>query len=181
MAAVLSRYLPLRPLTRLIISDFGLGLGEHELFEVLPGKGPLLVEHHLVQVGVQAELAFLIGVEAQLVAVVQVVQVQGELCGRVPAHVAVPAVGEQDAADIQKQVGDGGGAHALPPARTSRRLPSRVPMRESKGWLNFSTPSSSSCWVAWSRSRPSSGRRCRTAAARSTPSVRRAAGSPWSR
>lgn len=62
----------------------------------------------------------------------------------------------------------------------ARRL-ARVSVNCLNAAVNFTTPSSSSCWVSFNRSIPSWGSRSIAAYAFSVPSSRRLEGSPWSR
>ena len=58
------------------------------------------MKYHPGKVLVQAELAFLIGVEGQVVAFVQVFIIQVELLGGFLAHMMIPPVGEQNTTNV---------------------------------------------------------------------------------
>jgi hypothetical protein len=67
----------------------------------------LLVEDHPVQVFFQRELAFLVGVEGQVMPILHLSQLQLEVGRRPFAGMMIPPIGEQDTANIQKQCRDG--------------------------------------------------------------------------
>ena len=61
------------------------------------------MEDDALEVLIQAEQAPLVGVERQVVPLVHLVEVQAEGLGRPPAHGAVPAVRQNQAANVEKQ------------------------------------------------------------------------------
>ena len=65
------------------------------------------MENHPVQVFFQCELSFLVGVEGQVMPILQLGQLQLVVGRRPFAGMMIPPVGEQDAANIQKQCRDG--------------------------------------------------------------------------
>ena len=81
----------------------GFRLREHEAPKLSPGERSLLVENHPVQILLQRELPLLVGVEGQVMPILHLGPLQLEVCRRPFAGLMSPSVGEQDAADIQKQ------------------------------------------------------------------------------
>ena len=76
---------------------------EHEAPKLSPGERSLLVEDHPTQIFFQRELSLLVGVEGQVMPILHLGQLQLEVRRRPFAGMMIPPVGEQDAADIQKQ------------------------------------------------------------------------------
>ncbi len=79
-----------------------LGLVEHELSKVLAGERARLVKDNAVQVLWQCELTDFVGVEREVMPLVNLVAVQSEFGGRAFTRVVVPPVGQKDAAQVQE-------------------------------------------------------------------------------
>ncbi len=80
-----------------------LRLGKHEVAKLIPGKWPLLKEHHPSQVFFKGELALLVGLEDETMTLIHLRPIQFEVFGRSFARKVVPTVGEQYPANIHKQ------------------------------------------------------------------------------
>src|SRR5208283_1566966 len=80
-----------------------LRLREHEAPKLSPGERSLFVEDHPTQILFQRELSLLVSVEGQVMPILHLGQLQLEVRRRPFAGMMIPPVGEQDAADIQKQ------------------------------------------------------------------------------
>src|SRR6185369_6297 len=93
-----------------------LALREHEGDDLLAGERPRLVEDDALQIVVQREPPGLELTDHLLMAGVELV-VQPEPRHRVRALLAVPGIGSEDAADVEKDVCD---VHAVPSLRTER-------------------------------------------------------------
>src|SRR5665213_1929197 len=75
----------------------------HEPPKLRPSKIAFLTEHDQVQIVVEGELSFLIGLEGHVVPLLHLGTVHLEgLRGSSPS-VTIPAIGEQHATDIEKQ------------------------------------------------------------------------------
>src|SRR5215475_2665742 len=79
------------------------GLGEHESSELFTGEFARAVEKRSVQVFVQRKLAGVECREGKFVAILKILPVQMEGLARFLTGVAVPAVGQNDTANVPKQ------------------------------------------------------------------------------
>lgn len=92
----------------------GLRLREHELAEIGDGEVALAVEDDALEIFLERELAFLIRIEGEVMTLRGLFGVEAEVLHCAGAGGAVPAVGEEDAADVDEEGGDGCGAfHVL--------------------------------------------------------------------
>jgi len=80
-----------------------LRLSKHEVPKLAPGKWPFLKEHHPSQIFFKGELALLVCLEDETMALIHLSPIQLEVFGRSFACKMVPTVGEQDPAYIYKQ------------------------------------------------------------------------------
>src|ERR1700690_701695 len=83
------------------------GLRKHERGELFAGEGAGAVEEGAVQILVQSDLASVKRREREIMAVLKIFPIELERLGGFTACIAVPAVGEDDAADIKEERGDG--------------------------------------------------------------------------
>jgi hypothetical protein len=77
-----------------------LGLGEHESCEFLAGKGARAVKQSAVQVFIQGNEAAIEGWEGKIVTILEFIPIQVKGGRGVLPGTAVPAVGQDDSADI---------------------------------------------------------------------------------
>jgi hypothetical protein len=80
-----------------------LRLSKHKVPKLIPGKWPLLKEHHPSQVFFEGELTLLVCLEDETMTLIHLYPIQFEVFGRSFARKVVPTVGEQDPANIYKQ------------------------------------------------------------------------------
>jgi len=80
-----------------------LRLGKHEIAKLIPGKRPLLKEHHPPQVFFKGKLALLVRFEDQAMTLIHLCPIQFEVFGRSFARKMVPTIREQHPAYIHKQ------------------------------------------------------------------------------
>jgi hypothetical protein len=85
------------------------GLGEHEVAKLLPGKPSFLIKNNATEILLESELADLICIKGEMMALVHLLAVKVESAGRKLAGVTIPSVGEKNSAEIKKKSGDGHG------------------------------------------------------------------------
>ncbi len=87
------------------LDHFGkrLGVVGHEFFEVGWREVARLVKNRAFQEDVERDFARLVGVEREMVASFEIGQVEMKTIGQSPAYFAIPAVGQQNAANVKKQ------------------------------------------------------------------------------
>ena len=106
---LIADYRDFQPVPNLELSDqsdhlgIWLRLREHEPPKRRRGEGPLLVEYHPIEIFFERQLSLLVGIEGQVMPLLHFGKLEPEIHGRSPACLVVPSVGEQDAANIQKQ------------------------------------------------------------------------------
>ena len=82
---------------------------EHETAKLGARERALFVEDHAIQVFPESDFVLLVGFKIQAVPLFHPGPIQFEALRGAAAGVMTPAVREQDAADVQKQAGDGNG------------------------------------------------------------------------
>jgi hypothetical protein len=91
-----------------------LGLGEHERGEFFTRKFSGTVEESTVEIFVDGDLPGVEGGKTQVVAVLKFLPIEMEDVAGGFAGIAIPAVGENDAADIPEEGGDGWHGNTFP-------------------------------------------------------------------